>query len=84
MTSEEKSAPHPTLPRMLSPRQVADVLGVSTATLLRWRRAGLFPAFTVLGPQKCGLPESVLVDYLRSRPFSVGAPQTEPAPPERT
>jgi prophage regulatory protein len=54
--------------KILRPKQIAKLLGISRVQLWRWQRAGLFPNFVELGPRSRGLLESQVVDWINSRP----------------
>lgn len=52
-------------PRLLSPAEVADYLGVSTRQLYRWRNEGRGPSYLKLGRQIRYHPDHVRA-YLRT------------------
>ena len=53
---------------ILRPREVIELVGVSRATLDRWRRSGAFPAALQLGEQAIGWRRSTVLEWLDSRP----------------
>ena len=63
--------------RVLRPREVAAVTGLSVGTLERLRRLGIGPVFVRIGPRALGYLESDLVAYLDAR----RARETPPKPP---
>lgn len=53
---------------LLTPKQLASLLGVSVVTLTRWRRAeGLGPPFVRLGPSRIGYPVGAYRDWLAAQ-----------------
>lgn len=52
---------------LLDQPRTADRLGVSVATLQRWRRVGTGPAYVRLGPRFIRYRESTLAEYLAAR-----------------
>ena len=54
--------------RIMRPKEVCRVIGVSRSTLERWRRSGLFPAPQKLGPQVVGWPQATVDEWLVDRP----------------
>ena len=53
---------------IMRPKQVADELGITRATLSRWRDAGRFPDALQLGPNSVGWRRSDIDAWLNSRP----------------
>ena len=53
-------------------RDVLAVLGISKATLWRWRRAGGFPAPIQLGPNTVGWRREDVENWLKTRPSADG------------
>ena len=45
--------------KFLSKKKVRELTGKSDATLWRWEKAGLFPAFEPLGPNSVGLRQDI-------------------------
>lgn len=68
--------------RLLTAHVVADRLGLSTETVLRWARAGDLPAIH-LSNRAIRFPEDQLEAWLQDRatPAPGGATQPVPAPP---
>jgi prophage regulatory protein len=58
--------------RILRPPTVRARLGVSTTTLYRWVRQGLFPRPLKLGPRLTGWPEATFDAWVASRDVSHG------------
>ncbi len=63
--------------RMLRMPEVMARTGLSRTTLWRRMRAGTFPAATSLGENSIGWPESVITEWLSSRPMVRYAPGHE-------
>ena len=55
------------LPRLLTQREVCELLGVSRISLWAWRRQGRFPQPVVLGARMVRWPEPVVAKFLDSR-----------------
>jgi len=54
--------------RILRARELAQLIGVSTDTLCRWRRSGEGPRWQRIGPRLVGYPEAgILVGLERQR-----------------
>ena len=53
--------------RIYRPRELAAIIGISTATIWRMRRRGEFPAPVRLSPGTCGWPEDVIRQWLSAR-----------------
>jgi predicted DNA-binding transcriptional regulator AlpA len=62
----------PTADRILRTSEVAELLGISRASLWRWRRAGHFPPPRILGQGTTrpvhGWLESEVAEWIASRP----------------
>lgn len=54
-------------------KDVLALLGVSKATLWRWRREGVFPHPIQLGPNTVGWRRGDVDEWLASRPVATGA-----------
>ena len=54
--------------RIMRPKEVCRVIGVSRSTLERWRRSGVFPTPQKLGPQVVGWREATVDEWLLDRP----------------
>ena len=57
--------------RILRPREVEELLGVSESTLYRYSRNGNFPAPIKLSPRRRGWPKSVVEEWLREKDAGV-------------
>ena len=55
---------------VLRPREAARYVGVSRATIDRWRKAGKFPKALQLGDQAIGWRRSDLDAWLNERPLA--------------
>ena len=53
---------------ILRERDVLALLGISKATLWRWRKAGNFPAAIQLGPNSVAWRREAVDEWLASRP----------------
>ena len=53
--------------RLLKPKEVANALGVTTFTLLEWRRAGFGPPFLRLRGNDLRYAEDALLKWIRAR-----------------
>lgn len=51
--------------RLLTPRQVADLLQVDMETLRRWARQGTGPPFIPVAPATKRYPETLLTTWMR-------------------
>ncbi|MGU5631272.1 MULTISPECIES: helix-turn-helix transcriptional regulator [Aeromonas] len=51
---------------IIRPAELAQELGVSSMTLLRWRRQGILPPVINLGPRLIGWERSVINQWLKS------------------
>jgi excisionase family DNA binding protein len=51
--------------REYTPRQVAQMLRVSTRTVLRWFDAGRLPGYRCLGSRRRRIPHAGLLDLMR-------------------
>lgn len=56
-----------TLPRILSPRQLIEITGLSPATIWRMRRRGELPDPVRLSPGRVGWSEDVIARWLTER-----------------
>lgn len=54
--------------RILTIRQVCELVGVGEATLWRWQRQGHFPKRRRLGPGRVGFLASEIYRWMRKRP----------------
>lgn len=81
MGNERVARPKPQTPilRVLRPREVAALLGVSRATLARWQRDGVFPARRQIGPARVGWVEADVLAWLSSRPPALGTAEAQKA-----
>ncbi len=68
-----RSGPERTLNFLFNEAEVADLLGISPATLRRWRRLGVGPSWCKLGASVRYRREDV-ASYLESNISSVSAP----------
>ncbi len=66
-TSQKESIARATLSHLLNDRQVAELLGVSLATVRRWRLLNRGPRFLKLGAS-CKYRASDVANWLESRP----------------
>ena len=57
----------PPLSRIYRPRELAALIGVSTATIWRMRRRGEFPEPIRLSPGTCGWSAAVIEQWLATR-----------------
>lgn len=53
------------VPAMMSPRQVADYLGVKQETLTKWRQRGIGPKYVKLNQNFIRYPAGSLVEWFR-------------------
>lgn len=60
-------------------KDVLALVGVSKATLWRWRRDGAFPNPVQLGPNTVGWHREDVDDWLASRPLATGQSESPPA-----
>lgn len=56
--------------RILSARQVWELIGVSRTTVWRWERSGLFPRRRVLGKNRIGWLAREIFEWIRTRPVA--------------
>jgi prophage regulatory protein len=52
------------LPRMLSDKQVAELIGVNKSTIFRWVRNGTFPKSVKVGGTRNRRPESQILEWM--------------------
>src|SRR5688572_2673014 len=57
-------------PHLLTEKQVATLLGVTTRTLQRWRVTGNGPAWVRVGPRMVRYSEAVMVEWAEGRTFA--------------
>ncbi|NJL30049.1 MAG: AlpA family phage regulatory protein [Thermoanaerobaculia bacterium] len=55
--------------KILRTNTVAEMLGISRATLWRWARRGLLPPRRIVGPNTVGWVESEILAWLEARPL---------------
>ncbi len=55
------------LPRIINEKKVADMTGISLATLRRWASVGEGPARIKVGPRRVGYREAEVVEWINSR-----------------
>jgi predicted DNA-binding transcriptional regulator AlpA len=60
----------PPSPRLLTEKQVAALLGVTTRTLQRWRVTGNGPAWIRVGPRIVRYSEAVMAEWAGGRTFA--------------
>ncbi len=68
--------------KMLRPPEVVARTGLSRTTIWRHVQAGTFPPPHVLGEQSIGWPESVISEWLNSRPRRTYGAEAEAPTPE--
>lgn len=52
---------------MIRPKELAEMLGVSTVTLWAWRKKNILPEPTAIGPRLIGWKQDVIQDWLKSQ-----------------
>jgi len=57
---------------LLTEAQVAKLIGVSLASLARWRQLGTAPHFIVLGPRRIAFKPSAVLAWLEARTRTEG------------
>jgi prophage regulatory protein len=67
------------VPLMIRAAALAKQLGVSEVTIWRWRRDGVLPAPTEIGPNTVAWPCSTIEEWLRARPQRPGTPKADAA-----
>uniref|UniRef100_UPI00403FAA3F helix-turn-helix transcriptional regulator n=1 Tax=Pseudomonas sp. AE27 TaxID=3127460 RepID=UPI00403FAA3F len=55
--------------RLLPPKTVCSLVGISRITLWRWCRDGVFPAGRHIGPRRTAWLESEVNSWINSRPL---------------
>ncbi|MCK0510916.1 AlpA family phage regulatory protein [Aromatoleum buckelii] len=63
-TADAQASASSAVPRMLSPRQVCDLLGISRATYYRVRECGDFPAPVAVSKRRVAHPEADILAFL--------------------
>ena len=65
---------------MLRPPEVVIRTGLSRTTIWRHVQAGTFPAPHILGVQSIGWPESIITEWINSRPRRTYGPEAPDQP----
>jgi prophage regulatory protein len=53
--------------KMIRPKELAEMLGVSTVTLWAWRKKNILPEPTAIGPRLIGWKQDVIEDWFKSQ-----------------
>ena len=57
--------------KLIRPSELAEILGVSTVTLWRWKRSGILPNTIQLGPRLVAWREETIDEWLKEKGLSI-------------